>query len=216
MTRKAAIGEILYVVACVVAGEWIIPPRLLKNPLVFAMPILFIVAVGVVSHTRRGETAHDLGFRTDNLLTAMRILALPMAAVFILAPVFGWFAGTLMIEPDRIVPRLLRLSVWLPVWGFLQQYALQAIVNRRAQIVWGEGVCSILFVAALFAVLHLPNPWLSVATFAGGVVWAYTYQRAPNLYALALSHWLMTLVLIFSLLGSTARGMKVGAGYLLR
>ncbi|MBP1602347.1 MAG: hypothetical protein H6Q06_2498, partial [Acidobacteria bacterium] len=26
MTRKAAIGEIIYVVACVLIGEWVIPP----------------------------------------------------------------------------------------------------------------------------------------------------------------------------------------------
>ncbi len=216
MTRKAAIGEIIYVAACVLVGEWVIPPHLLKNPLVFATPIILIVAFGVVSHIRLGETARDLGFRADNFLTALRILAFPMAAVIVLAPVTGWLAGTLIIQPARILPRLLHVSVWLPIWGFLQQYALQAIVNRRAQIVWGEGLRSILIVAALFAVLHLPNPWLTLATFAGGIIWAYTYQRTPNLLALALSHWLMTLVLISTLLGSTTGGMKVGAGYLLR
>ena len=216
MTRKAAIGEIIYVVACVLIGEWVIPPRLLKNPLVFATPILLIVTFGVVSHLRHGETAHDLGLRLDNFLTAVRILTLPMAATCLLALVVGWSAGTLLIQPARILPRILRLSIWLPVWGFLQQYALQALVNRRAQVVWGEGVRSILVVATIFGVLHLPNPWLALATFAGGVVWAYTYQRAPNLFALALSHWLMTLVLISTVFGSMAGGMKVGAGYLLR
>jgi len=214
MSRMAAIGEIVYVLACVLVAEWIVPPRLLKNPLVFAMPIFLIVAFGVISHIRRGESAHDLGFRTDNFIAAVRILAFPMIAVLILAGVVGWFAGTLMTQPTQVFARLMRLSVWLPVWGFLQQYALQAIINRRAQVLWGEGVRSILIVATLFAALHLPNPWLTLATLAGGIVWAYTYQRAPNLYALALSHWLMTLALILTLLGSAERGMKVGAGYL--
>lgn len=216
MTRKAALCEIVYVVACVLVGEWVIPPHLLKNPLVFATPIILILAFGVVSHIRRLETLRDLGLRMDNLETALRILALPMAAACLLALVIGWFAGTLIMQPARILPQIVRLSVWLPIWGFLQQYALQAIVNRRAQIVWGEGLRSILVVAGLFAVLHLPNPWLTLATFAGGIVWAYTYQRAPNLLALALSHWLMTLVLISTTLGSMTGGMKVGAGYLSR
>jgi membrane protease YdiL (CAAX protease family) len=216
MTRIAAIGGIIYVVICVVVAEWIVPPRLLRNPLVFAMPIVLIVAFGIISHIRHGETARDLGFRTDNFIAAMRILAFPMIAVASLAAIGGWFAGTLRIQPDRVFPRLLRLSVWLPIWGFLQQYALQVIIHRRAQVIWGEGIGSILIVAALFAALHLPNPWLTFATLAGGLVWAYTYQRAPNLYALALSHWLMTLALVFTLLGSAERGMKVGTGYLLR
>ncbi len=216
MTRKAAICEIFYVVACVLAGEWLIPPQMLKNPLVFATPILLIVTFGAVSHLRHGEGARDLGLRLDNFLTAARVLSVPMSAACLLALLVGWYSGTLLIRPASILPRAMRLSIWLPIWGFLQQYALQAIVNRRAQVVWGKGACSILVVATLFAVLHLPNPWLALATFAGGIVWAYAYQRAPNLFALALSHWLMTLVLISTLFGSMARGMKVGAGYLLR
>jgi membrane protease YdiL (CAAX protease family) len=216
MTRTAAIGGIVYVLACVLAAEWVVPPRLLRNPLVFAAPIVLIVAFGIVSHFRYGETARDLGFRMDNFIPAMRTLAIPMLSVLLLAIVIGWLAGTMSLQPDRLFARLLRLSVWLPVWGFLQQYALQAIINRRAQVLWGRGTCSVLMVAVFFALLHLPNPWLTLATFAGGVVWAYTYQRTPSLFALALSHWLMTLVIILTLLGSAARGMKVGAGFFLR
>jgi membrane protease YdiL (CAAX protease family) len=216
MTRIDATGGIIYVLLCVLAAEWVVPPHLLRNPLVFATPIMLIVTFGIISHFRHGETAKDLGFRTDNFMPAMRILAIPMLCVFLLAIVIGWSAGTLVLLPTRLFARLLRLSVWLPIWGFLQQYSLQAIINRRAQVLWGKGVCSVLIVAAFFAVLHLPNPWLTLATFTGGVVWAYTYQRAPNLFALALSHWLMTLAMMFTLLGSAAHGMKVGAGYFLR
>jgi membrane protease YdiL (CAAX protease family) len=216
MTRTAAMGGIVYVLACVLAAEWAVPPHLLRNPLVFATPIALIVLFGIVWHFRHGETARDLGFRMDNFIPAMRILVIPMLSVFLLAIAIGGLAGTMMLQPNRLFTRLLRLSVWLPVWAFLQQYALQAIINRRAQVLWGRGTCSVLMVAVFFSVLHLPNPWLTLATFAGGVVWAYTYQRTPNLYALALSHWLMTLVIMFTLLGSAARGMKVGAGFLLR
>ena len=59
----------------------------------------------------------------------------------------------------------------------------------------------------------MPNPWLMLATFAGGVVWAAVYQRAPNLPALALSHSLMTLALIWTLPPSTLKGLRVGFNY---
>jgi membrane protease YdiL (CAAX protease family) len=61
--------------------------------------------------------------------------------------------------------------------------------------------------------LHFPNPWLSLATFVGGVIWAWVYQRAPNLPALALSHSLMTLVLIWTLPASALGGLRVGFNY---
>jgi membrane protease YdiL (CAAX protease family) len=103
--------------------------------------------------------------------------------------------------------------VWLPVWGLMQQYVLQGFINRRAQIIWGRGLRSILLVALLFALLHMPNLWLSAATFLGGLVWAAVYQRAPNLPALALSHGLMSLLLASSLPASTLNSLRVGIRY---
>jgi membrane protease YdiL (CAAX protease family) len=65
-------------------------------------------------------------------------------------------------------------------------------------------------VALVFGALHLPNPLLALATFAGGLVWAYVYQRAPNLLALGLSHGLMTWVLISSVPPESLYNLRVG------
>jgi membrane protease YdiL (CAAX protease family) len=103
--------------------------------------------------------------------------------------------------------------LWLPLWGLMQQYVLQGFINRRAQILFGRGWRSTLLVALIFALLHLPNPWLSVATFAGGLLWADVYQRAPNLPALALSHALMSMLLALSLPPTTINSLRVGIKY---
>ena len=98
----------------------------------------------------------------------------------------------------------------------MQQYALQAVVNRRAQEIWGKGWRSILFAAATFSALHLPNPWLMVATLAGGILWAAVYQKAPNLFALALSHSLITTVLSSAISPIVLHNMRVGNNYFTR
>jgi membrane protease YdiL (CAAX protease family) len=54
---------------------------------------------------------------------------------------------------------------------------------------------------------------LAVATFAGGLIWAYAYQRAPNLVALALSHALMSILLAVSLPASLINSLRVGIKY---
>ena len=70
-----------------------------------------------------------------------------------------------------------------------------------------------LLVAAVFSALHLPNIWLAVATFTGGVVWAVIYQRAPNLFALAVSHSMMTWVIVSTLPPAALHHLRIGFKY---
>ncbi len=98
-------------------------------------------------------------------------------------------------------------------WGLIQQYVLQGFINRRAQIIWGSNWLSIILVPLIFGTLHLPNPWLTLLTFAGGIVWAAVYQKAPNLFALAVSHSLMTWVLISTLPPAALNHLRIGFKY---
>jgi membrane protease YdiL (CAAX protease family) len=95
----------------------------------------------------------------------------------------------------------------------IQQHALQAFFNRRAQEIWSNGYLSIFVTALIFALLHLPNFWLTVATFLGGLMWATVYQRVPNLFALAISHALMSGVLVLTMPTAALHGMRVGYNY---
>jgi hypothetical protein len=190
--RALALWEIVSVVVSVLIAEWVVFALAGDSALALLFPVAMVVAFMLLSHRARGETAREVGWRLDNFWTAARLLAIPML-VFV-AMLVG-------------VPALSLL------WGPLQQYALQGFINRRAQIVCGRGWPSVLVVAFVFALLHLPNPWLTFATFAGGLLWAYVYQRAPNLLALGLSHALMTWVLISSVPPAALHNLRVGFKY---
>jgi membrane protease YdiL (CAAX protease family) len=59
----------------------------------------------------------------------------------------------------------------------------------------------------------MPNLHLTVATLLSGLLWAWAYQRMPNLIALALSHSLMTTVLASSFSTAALHGLRVGYNY---
>jgi membrane protease YdiL (CAAX protease family) len=127
----------------------------------------------------------------------------------------GYFLGSLRVGEIGLTRPVLSTFSWLFVWGLTQQYPLQGFINRRAQMIWGNGLLSVVFVAAVFAVLHLPNPWLTLATFVSGLIWAWAFQRSPNLFALGLSHAVMTVILVLTVPYTALHGLKVGYGYFL-
>ncbi len=208
-SKSLAAWEIASVTSSFLIVEWMIQPFAGNNPLPSAIPLGLAVGLILLSHRARGESARDVGWRTDNFVKAMRLLVLPMLALGALIVVVGWLSRGL--RSDKL--QMWQWVIWLPVWGLVQQYVLQGFINRRAQIIWGQGARSLLAVGFVFALLHLPNLWLSLATFVGGIAWAAVYQRVPNLPALALSHALMSLLLASSMPASMINSLRVGIRY---
>lgn len=207
--RALALWEIASVTASFLIAEWMVLPFAGNSKLVAAIPIGLAFALMLYSHRARGETAREIGWRLDNFWRAARLLTPPVLAAVILIVGAGWLLKGLRFDGRQI----LEWALWLPLWGFMQQYVLQGFINRRAQLALGRGWPSVLLVATVFALLHLPNPWLAIATFAGGLVWAHVYQRAPNLFALALSHALMSMLLAVSLPPALIKSLRVGIKY---
>lgn len=208
-SKALAAWEIVSVTSSFLIAGWMVQPFAENSRLISAIPLALAFGLMLLSHHARGETARDIGWRGDNFFEAARLLALPMAGLAILIVLVGWLSSGL--RADKL--QLWQWVLWLPVWGLIQQYVLQGFINRRAQVLWGRGARSILLVGFVFALLHLPNPLLSIATFIGGALWAAVYQRAPNLPALALSHGLMSLLLASSFPASAINSLRVGIKY---
>jgi len=212
--RALAAWEIASVASSILIAEWILVAMVGRSKFVVAIPIAVAFVFMIYSHRLRGESLRDLGFRFDNLLQAVKLLLLPMLLIAGLCLLVGWWAGEqrnfLRWHSGR--PILAQLALGFG-WGLVQQYVLQSFINRRAQIVWGPGWVGILLVALVFGGLHLPNPWLTLVTLAGGVIWAAIYQRVPNVFALAISHSLMTWVLVSTLPASALNHLRIGFKY---
>ena len=212
--RGLAAWEIASVASSILIAEWILSAVVGWSKLVVGIPITLAFVFMISSHRLRGETLRDLGFRFDNFLQAVKLLLLPMFLIAGLCLVTGWWLGEKMnfLRWHSERPFVGQLFLGFG-WGLVQQYVLQSFINRRARIIWGPGWHSVLLVAVVFGGLHLPNPALAAVTFVGGVVWAAVYQKAPNVFALAVSHSVMTWVLVSTLPPSALNHLRIGFKY---
>jgi hypothetical protein len=204
------VAELMCLVLLVETVMWIVP--LTPNPrLSYTGITIVIISLLAVTHMRDNLTARSLGLRFDNFWRALGSIALPLGLFVATMLAAGYLAGSL-----RFGTRFASMLVLVPIWALLQHYMLFGFVHRRFRALLGPGLPSVAASTALFSLLHLPNPVLTLACGVGGFIWARVYDREPNLIAHSLTHAVASAVLANSLPGWLLKNMVVGYNYFFR
>jgi len=209
-TRAGAVAEVACLVGLVETIMWAVP--FTRNP-----PFAYLAMVGMITlllvtcHLRDGVPGREMGFRVDNLLRVLGVYVLPFGITIAILVAVGLAFGSLSFGP-----RFVGMLLGVPAWALLQQYMLLAFAQRRFRVIFGPGKAPVLASTAMFGILHLPNPTLTVACLAAGFVWAWQYERSPNLFANALTHTIGSAFLANSLPPLLLKNMVVGYHYFLR
>ena len=181
---------------------WYLEPRVPRG--FTAVPIAVIAALAVWHSVNTGQW----GFRGSALLPGLRAAALITVPAVLAIVAAGVWLGTLHDRRD-----FLGSLGALVVWGGAQQWVLQTVVLQEAQRATSQRA-GILLAATLFAVVHLPNPFLTPITFAGGLAWCAIYTRYPNVLPLAISHGLGTLAILYAFNEGITGRLRIGYSYL--
>jgi membrane protease YdiL (CAAX protease family) len=191
------------ILAVVLSYVWFFEPQLPSSAV--AAPVVIVLGLGAVNAARTREW----GFRREAFGRALRAAALftaPMIGIIVAA---GAAAGTLHTRRD-FLDNLLALVLW----GGGQQWILQTVLLREAQHATSRRA-GVFVAAALFAALHLPNPFLTTMTLIGAVGWCAIYDRHPNIIPLALSHAIATLAILYAFDDAMTGRLRVGVAYLM-
>lgn len=205
--RLLPAAEAVLVTASVLVLIWVVQPRVSSGPDIAVR--LVIVSAMLVSNIAHRDGLKRLGLRLDNFAAAARIAALPtaVAAAIVMA------AGAILAPPEPNLQRAAVNFAYYVGWAFAQQYALQGFILLRV-VHAGLGRLAPVTAAALFALVHVPNPGLTLLTFAGGWMWATLFRREPNLLVLALSHAFLAVLVEAMLPPDVTGGYRLGPRYL--
>jgi membrane protease YdiL (CAAX protease family) len=195
-----------WVVPLLLLPMWLVAP--LFGPVHWLSGLAVVAALALCAWGNR-QAGGGWGFRREALAPALGWAAAFTVPVVAIALLLGRQMGTLH-GGDHLAARFLILLGW----ALVQQFILQTAVLREVRGACGPRAAPAV-AAGLFALLHLPNPFLTPVTFLAGLGWCRLYDRHPNLVPIALSHACASLVAVLALGPAVTGGMRVGYGYFL-
>lgn len=172
----------------------------------FFGPIVLLAPLGMVLSRR--PALDDLGLGVRGLLSSLWILLAAIALSYvgvIVAEKIGTFH-------ELYHPELSHVYGYI-IWTLYQQFLLQDyFMPRLSRLLTSDR--AIVVAAALFAVAHLPNLPLVIATLLWGVVSCVLFRRYHNLWVLGVAQGLLGLCFAMCVPDAMHHHMRVGLGYL--
>src|SRR5262245_30595288 len=178
-------GEIAAVV--VTGATFLVFENVLHLKLPFLIPCVVLWTAYLVVRLR---TEPGLAARWGLSWSAVRPAMLPCLGAFLVGAA-ALLAYRLAAGWKPLPPTAAILFAAYPVWAFLQQFVVQALVAGNLERLGARRWLIVPVASLLFGAAHLPDVPLAALCAGAGLVWTPLFLRTRSLYPLALSHaWL--------------------------
>ena len=192
--------EVILGFSAILAVLWLpTPQQLIFGPIALLAPLALVL-------TRR-TSPFDLGLGWQAFVSSLWILPAALAlSIFgiLAAQKAGTFHGLYQADFAHIGGYVL--------WTIYQQFLLQDyFMPRLTRVVTSDVAVAI--AGVLFAVAHLPNQTLTIATLMWGAASCLQFRRYRSLYVLGLAQGLLGLCFAVCVPDAMHHHMRVGLGY---
>jgi membrane protease YdiL (CAAX protease family) len=186
---------------------WFISP--LHSLWIHVLTLVTTLSFFIYSDLVNKRNLKEMGFSLDNWFGSSKILLVfTLTAIPVLYLIWqNYFPVNNFFYKEF---SFWKKIVTTPLWPLFQEYIFLAFFFRRyREIFFPHTSIAIFFSALTFAMIHIPNPPLVILCFAAGIVWAYTYNKYPNLFTIAISHAVLgifcsNVLLVYPLVGPNA------------
>jgi len=203
--RVWATAEVVLILGLIFLIIWVVEPMRLRGLDLSLRALVGALLLG--SPWLHHDSLDRLGLRLDNFWQALAGV-LPIS---LLAGSLAIGAGFYLKSIDPPRNAAVDFAEYF-AWAIAQQFALQSVVLRRLEDM-GLRAGASLAAAALFSLVHAPNPGLLILTFLGGLLWCSAFRRNPNIAAVALSHAILAVVIVSALPPEATGGYRIGPAY---
>jgi membrane protease YdiL (CAAX protease family) len=186
------------ILATVIGYTWVLAPIAPR----WTASLAAAIVIGLV--IARAIKAGEWGVAATAFVPSLRETLVFTTAAALVVAAAGWRLGTWHIRPTWWSDAAL-----LVPWALGQQVALHTVFLRESQAVTSRRT-GVVIAAALFAALHLPNPFLTATTLVAALGWCWIYDRHPNVLPLTLSHALLTFLVLCAFDDAVTGRLRVG------
>jgi hypothetical protein len=199
-TSLRPLAELTIGFAAILVVLWL-PTReqLIFGPIALLAPLILVLL--------QRPTLNELGVNWRRFISSLWIL--PAAVVVSAAGIL--LARTAGTFHELYKPDLAHVGGYV-LWTIYQQFLLQDYFMPRLTRVLRVDA-AIAFAAVLFAIAHLPNLALAVATLVWGAISCALFRRYRSLLVLGITQGLLGLCLAVCVPDAYLHHMRVGLGY---
>lgn len=201
--------DVLVFLILLFAYIWIVKPLFGGSSAISWLVKIVAMGIAIRGVVRLRGGRRQAGLRLDNLGSSLAVYLLASAVYATLVMLVLWNYTSF----DEVSWPSLRALLWRIVWAFLQQFYLLSFLFSRLREILGKDAWAVPAATAIFALCHLPNPFLTLYTLGGGLIATTLFLRYRNVFAAALAHALASLLVSRFLVDAVTGGLRVGPGY---